>query len=377
MTADALILPAGLAVAGGATRSERARGLREDDREAIEACQRGEREAFDRLVERYQRDVYRLCYRYVNNHQDANDMAQEVVPEGLPGHRKLPRRQRVLDLALPDRGEHLPELPGRAPAAAGGAVGARWRTAAPGVAERMEARRALAAGAGGGGAAAREAAGDADPEGLPRPHARGGGAASSASSVGTVKANLFHALGNLRKLLGAQRRRERCASHLTGRRCWSDAARRAWAPPEARAALSGPAPTAARGSSEARVGLALARAAEVPEPSPLYWDAFRRQVGAADREEAPAGAVRSASAVPVRWPTAAAVADRGRPVRSPARDRARPAAARRSRAAGVVGAAAAEEDAGLEVLPGARGATGRTRSTRRCLQRRVAECARG
>ena len=52
---------------------------REVEREAIEACRRGEREAFDRLVvERYQRDVYRLCYRYVNNHEDANDLAQEA-----------------------------------------------------------------------------------------------------------------------------------------------------------------------------------------------------------------------------------------------------------------------------------------------------------
>jgi RNA polymerase sigma factor (sigma-70 family) len=52
--------------------------LREDDREAVLATQRGEREAFDRLVERYQREVYRLCYRYVGNHQDANDMTQEA-----------------------------------------------------------------------------------------------------------------------------------------------------------------------------------------------------------------------------------------------------------------------------------------------------------
>jgi RNA polymerase sigma-70 factor (ECF subfamily) len=51
---------------------------REEDRAAIEACQRGEREAFDPLVERYQRDVYRLCYRYVNNHHDASDLAQDV-----------------------------------------------------------------------------------------------------------------------------------------------------------------------------------------------------------------------------------------------------------------------------------------------------------
>ncbi len=52
--------------------------VRLEDRDAILACQRGEREAFDRLVERYQREIYRLCYRYVNNHHDANDMAQEV-----------------------------------------------------------------------------------------------------------------------------------------------------------------------------------------------------------------------------------------------------------------------------------------------------------
>ena len=51
---------------------------REEDRLAIEACQRGEREAFDPLVERYQRDVYRICYRYVNNHHDASDLSQEV-----------------------------------------------------------------------------------------------------------------------------------------------------------------------------------------------------------------------------------------------------------------------------------------------------------
>src|SRR6187549_686932 len=78
MTAEALVLPVGLAAAGGASRPHEVRGLREDDRQAVEACQQGEREAFDRLVERYQRDVYRLCYRYVNDHQDANDMAQEV-----------------------------------------------------------------------------------------------------------------------------------------------------------------------------------------------------------------------------------------------------------------------------------------------------------
>ena len=67
-----------LALSAGGGVSLRAAGPRADDWEAIQACQRGEREAFDRLVERYQRNVYRLCFRYVNNHHDANDMAQEV-----------------------------------------------------------------------------------------------------------------------------------------------------------------------------------------------------------------------------------------------------------------------------------------------------------
>ncbi len=51
---------------------------REAERDAIAACRRGEREAFDVLVARYQRPIYRLCYRYVNSHEDANDLAQEV-----------------------------------------------------------------------------------------------------------------------------------------------------------------------------------------------------------------------------------------------------------------------------------------------------------
>src|SRR6266545_2314226 len=83
---QALALAASLLSTTNAAASSRA--LREDDREALAAWRNGEREAFDRLVEKYQRDVYRLCYRYVNNHQDANDMAQEVF---LKAYRALDR----------------------------------------------------------------------------------------------------------------------------------------------------------------------------------------------------------------------------------------------------------------------------------------------
>ncbi len=84
---------AGLSAVFGAAISD-ARGdtsrahVRDDDAKDIAASRSGDREAFDRLVARYQRDVYRLCYRYVNNHQDADDMAQEVF---LKAYRALAR----------------------------------------------------------------------------------------------------------------------------------------------------------------------------------------------------------------------------------------------------------------------------------------------
>ena len=199
MTVDALAIPVGLAAAGP-PRDAVARGLREDDREAIEACRQGEREAFDRLVERYQRDVYRLCYRYVNNHQDANDMAQEAF---LKAYRALSRFRGdsafstwlyriAVNTCLNFRAaRRVPQEELSEHLADGGA----------GVAERMQedersaqVRKAVAR--------------------LPEKQratlilkiyhdltheevARVLGA-----SVGTVQANLFHALGNLRKLMG-------------------------------------------------------------------------------------------------------------------------------------------------------------------------------
>jgi RNA polymerase sigma-70 factor (ECF subfamily) len=48
------------------------------DEALIDACRQGDRQAFDRLMERYQREIYRLCYRYVGHHEDASDMTQEV-----------------------------------------------------------------------------------------------------------------------------------------------------------------------------------------------------------------------------------------------------------------------------------------------------------
>lgn len=48
------------------------------DAALVEACIAGRREAFDVIVNRYRRNIYQLCYRFAGNHEDASDLAQEV-----------------------------------------------------------------------------------------------------------------------------------------------------------------------------------------------------------------------------------------------------------------------------------------------------------
>jgi RNA polymerase sigma-70 factor (ECF subfamily) len=202
VSSPALALPIGLAAV--AAPPEGGALPREAEREAIEACRRGEREAFDRLVLRYQRDVYRLCYRYVNNHEDANDLAQEVF---LKAWRAISRFRGessfstwlyriAVNACLTFRAVRRPvtqELPEGLSDPRPGAA-ARVETA-------DEARRVRAA-------VAR----------LPEKqratlilkvyheltHEEVAGILGS--TVGTVKANLFHALGNLRRLMAEEGR---------------------------------------------------------------------------------------------------------------------------------------------------------------------------
>jgi RNA polymerase sigma-70 factor (ECF subfamily) len=56
-----------------------------DDRTLVDACRSGRREAFDVIVERHQRQVYQLCYRFAGNHEDASDLAQDVFIRAYRG----------------------------------------------------------------------------------------------------------------------------------------------------------------------------------------------------------------------------------------------------------------------------------------------------
>ncbi len=55
------------------------------DAELVESCLAGRRESLDVLVERHQRHVYQLCYRFVGNHEDASDLAQDVFVRAYRG----------------------------------------------------------------------------------------------------------------------------------------------------------------------------------------------------------------------------------------------------------------------------------------------------
>jgi RNA polymerase sigma-70 factor, ECF subfamily len=58
------------------------------DAELVVGTLEGDPGAFDVLVERHRRTVYLLCYRFVHHHEDASDLAQEVLVRAWRG---LPR----------------------------------------------------------------------------------------------------------------------------------------------------------------------------------------------------------------------------------------------------------------------------------------------
>ena len=57
----------------------------DDDGTLVQACLAGRREAFDVIVQRHQRHVYQLCYRFTGNHEDASDLAQDVFIRAFRG----------------------------------------------------------------------------------------------------------------------------------------------------------------------------------------------------------------------------------------------------------------------------------------------------
>jgi len=172
------------------------------DAELVAACLDSQAGAFDLVVERHQRAVYQLCYRFVGNHEDASDLAQDVFLRAFRGLRNF-RGQSSLGTWLYRIGVNVclnrvsVKTPRTEPLEERQHVDVNREPADDGVLRTERAARVRAA-------IAR----------LPRKQraalilrmyhdmAHQEIAAALGSSVGAVKANVFHALQNLKKLLG-------------------------------------------------------------------------------------------------------------------------------------------------------------------------------
>jgi RNA polymerase sigma-70 factor (ECF subfamily) len=171
------------------------------DEDLVRACVAGDRAAFDQLVTRHQRQVYRLCYRFVGNHEDAAELAQDAFVRAYRALRKFERSaafttwlHRIavnvcLNRLAVKRPKHEPLDDSGAWHAAGERADAsviraerekRVRAAIARLPDRQRATLILRAY-------------------HDLPHAEI--ARIMGNSVGAAKANFFHALANLKKLL--------------------------------------------------------------------------------------------------------------------------------------------------------------------------------
>ena len=60
-----------------------------DERGLVAACLADRAGAFDLIVERHRRPVYQLCYRFAGNHEDASDLSQDVFLRAYRGLRSF------------------------------------------------------------------------------------------------------------------------------------------------------------------------------------------------------------------------------------------------------------------------------------------------
>ncbi len=66
--------------------------LMDEDLDLIDRTIKGEREAFDELVVKYQKPLYSLLYRMVSNREDAADLLQKTLVKAFTGLGSFERR---------------------------------------------------------------------------------------------------------------------------------------------------------------------------------------------------------------------------------------------------------------------------------------------
>ena len=170
----------------------------------VAACLGGRAGAFDVIVERHRRTVYQLCYRFVGNHEDASDLSQDVFLRAYRGLKNF-RGQSTLATWLYRIGVNVclnrvsVKTPASEPIDEEQHVDVKTESPAERVLRDERAVRVRAAIAQ-----------------LPQKQraalilrmyhdmSHQAIAETVGSSVGAVKANVFHALQNLKKLLGEE-----------------------------------------------------------------------------------------------------------------------------------------------------------------------------
>ena len=175
-----------------------------DERALVEACLRGQTAAFDVIVERHRRSVYLLCYRFVSNHEDASDLSQDVFLRAYRGLRSFRGQsslatwlyrigvnvclnrvsaKKPLSESIEER-QFVDETAESAPdRLLKDERGARVRAAIAQLPRKQRATLVLR---------------------MYHEMSHQEIADVLGSSVGAVKANFFHALGNLKKMLGGE-----------------------------------------------------------------------------------------------------------------------------------------------------------------------------
>lgn len=175
-----------------------------DDKDLVAMAAAGRRDAFDLIVSRHRRAVYLVCYRFVRHHEDASDLAQDVF---LRAWRALPRFKGesalstwlyriAVNVSLSKASLKSPAV--EALAAFGDIEDARADLPGDRLARR---ERALAVRAAIRALPPKQRATLILRVYHELPHQQI--AQVLGNSVGSVKANFFHALRNLRKALGS------------------------------------------------------------------------------------------------------------------------------------------------------------------------------
>ena len=174
------------------------------DQALVAASIQGDKAAFDEIVERHQRNVYQVCFRFTGTHEDASDLAQETFVRAWKGLRNF-KGEAALSTWLYRIAVNvcLNQVSARRPASEPIDADRFVDPSAevPGAALRKDERAK----------AVRRAIG-ALPEKqratliLRTYHELSHQEIADilGSSVGAVKANFFHALANLKKILGSE-----------------------------------------------------------------------------------------------------------------------------------------------------------------------------